>query len=248
VRAPGGPDNSLVRAAQQQEASPFHRPLAIGPLLSDAGLFDTPPTASRPGQQVVRATLDHTTSPVPVFPLARPLRMGEGWGEGAFPVPSRSCPVPRHVSRPTADTIPPEWSEDLGLWTQMNVSRPAPLAGAAPTRPKSARRCRGSFPPIEKKDPHHRRGSKFRSRRGSFPHQGRCPSPPCVPSRFRWPNPVRRVERYRLDALRAVWSTKGGAPSSSLPRPVKVAEPEFLRPCKQLGKYFGSGLHRRQQR
>jgi hypothetical protein len=61
-----------------------------------------------------------------------------------------------------------------------------------------------------------------------------------VPSRFRWANRVRRVERYRLDPLPAVWSTKGGAPSSSLPRPVKLAEPEFLRPCKQLGKYFGS--------
>jgi hypothetical protein len=54
--------------------------------LSDADLFDTPPTASRPGQQVVRATLDQTTSPVPVFPprpsAPSPSPLGEGWGEG----------------------------------------------------------------------------------------------------------------------------------------------------------------------
>jgi hypothetical protein len=31
--------------------------------------------------------------------------------------------------------------------------------------------CRGSFPPQVKKDPHHRRGSIFRSRRGSYPHR-----------------------------------------------------------------------------
>jgi hypothetical protein len=114
------------------------------------------------------------------------------------------CPVPGPTSGGADSSGPPSpvrlgplrtrvvrrpWTLDLGLWTQMNVSRP-----------------------------------KVR-----------------VPSRFRWPNPVRRVERYRLDPLRAVWSTKGGAPSSSLPRPVKLAEPEFLRPCKQLGKYSAPG-------
>jgi hypothetical protein len=41
-----------------------------------------------------------------------------------------------------------------------------------PTRPlvfSPSRDCRGSFLPLVKKDPHHRRGSFFRSRRGSFP-------------------------------------------------------------------------------
>ena len=52
----GGPDNSFVRAAQQQEASPFRRPLAIGPSL----VMRTSLTRLRPlrvpDKQVVRAT------------------------------------------------------------------------------------------------------------------------------------------------------------------------------------------------
>jgi hypothetical protein len=54
--------------------------------------------------------------------------------------------------------------------------------GSGPTLAQSAGRgrivsappncCRGSFPPLVKKDPHHRRGSLFRSRRGSYPHRG----------------------------------------------------------------------------
>jgi hypothetical protein len=108
------------------------------------------------------------------------------------------------------------------------------------TGPKPARRCRGSFSHLVKKGSPSPAGIQISFPPGISSPPGRlsvatvCPVPipvaePCPPGRA-----------YRVDPLRAVWSTRGGAPSSSLPRPVKLAEPEFLRPCKQLGKYFGS--------
>jgi hypothetical protein len=51
---------------------------------------------------------------------------------------------------------------------------PAPPEESVPSRrpdrsPRLKRGCRGSLFSLVKKDPHHRRGSFFRSRRGSFP-------------------------------------------------------------------------------
>jgi hypothetical protein len=83
------------------------------------------------------------------------------------------------------------------LWTlDLRVSRPDLRLGVGsriswviflsrirdPTQPlvfSPSRDCWGSFLPIVKKDPHHRRGSFFRSRRGSFPRQRRPPSIRC---------------------------------------------------------------------
>jgi hypothetical protein len=83
------------------------------------------------------------------------------------------------------------WTSDPGL--PCVPSRPAIGVGSPiswvsylsrirdPTQPlvfSPSRDCRGSFLPLVKKDPHHRRGSFFRSRRGSFSRQRRAGAQP----------------------------------------------------------------------
>jgi hypothetical protein len=73
----------------------------------------------------------------------------------------------------------------------------------------------------------------------------RCPRSRPVPLSGR-PRPMDEpcppAPAYRLDGPRTVPSSRGGAPSSSLTRRAQLAEPEFLRVCKQLGKYFDPGF------
>jgi hypothetical protein len=87
----------------------------------------------------------YRSSPVPLFALARPPRMGDGHFLLAF-LGETTCPVPR---------VPLEKCPDR-TWTVRN------RLGVG---------CRGSFLRLVKKDPHHRRGSFCRPRREQDPHQ-----------------------------------------------------------------------------
>jgi hypothetical protein len=87
----------------------------------------------------------YRSSPVPLFALARPPRMGDGHFLRAF-LGETTCPVPR---------VPLEKCPDR-IWTVRN------RLGVG---------CRGSFLRLVKKDPHHRRGSFCRPRREQDPHQ-----------------------------------------------------------------------------
>jgi hypothetical protein len=87
----------------------------------------------------------YRSSPVPLFALARPPRMGDGHFLRAF-LGETTCPVPR---------VPLEKCPDR-TWTVRN------RLGVG---------CRGSFLRLVKKDPHHRRGSFCRPRREQDPHQ-----------------------------------------------------------------------------
>src|SRR5580692_7729430 len=87
----------------------------------------------------------YRSSPVPLFALARPPRMGDGHFLLAF-LGETTCPVPR---------VPLEKCPDR-IWTVRN------RLGVG---------CRGSFLRLVKKDPHHRRGSFCRPRREQDPHQ-----------------------------------------------------------------------------
>jgi hypothetical protein len=96
--------------------------------------------------------------------------------------------------------------------------------------------CRGSFPPLVKTGPHHRRESIFRSRRESIPHRT-DPGRPRLRARD---TRLRSRQNGRQSAARSAGvhcespSPRSTTPISSLPQKAAAAEPEFLWPCKQL--------------
>jgi len=79
-------------------------------------------------------------------------------------VPSCLCGEPPRSFVPRPD---PRW----GLGHEFRGSSSYQKFVTRPLVFSPSRDCRGSFLPIVKKDPHHRRGSLFRSRRGSFPRR-----------------------------------------------------------------------------
>jgi hypothetical protein len=99
---------------------------------------------------------DQIFAAVPSRLSPSPVRFGwERVGvRAAFRVPSRSRPVPVGGSTTLVGQLPIE------------TKCPDP-----PVRLCPVSGCRGSFFPLVKKDPHHRRESIFRSRRGSRPHR-----------------------------------------------------------------------------
>jgi hypothetical protein len=89
------------------------------------------------------------------FTLARPLRMGEGRGEGALEFArSESCrPVPPFVPSQRVSGVGSRISWVIYLSKIRDPTQPLVFP--------PSRDCRGSFLPLVKKDPHHRRGSFF---------------------------------------------------------------------------------------
>jgi len=97
---------------------------------------------------------------LPRRPLEGRLAPGERLGPLSDPI-SRKCPVPR--------TRRPKSFRQLALsWDKFSLAklshRVCEVVPGVPSR-------RGSFLPLVKKDPHHRRERNFCTRRGSFSHR-----------------------------------------------------------------------------
>ena len=125
--------------------------------------------------QFLRAFLGETTCPVPSFPLAP---CGRGVGREG-PLGSRPVsPVPRVRANffglfPVKQRVPSRLLPDRSKTLAFGLSDPDKTCpDRIPTVPsRHVVGCRGSFLPLVKTDPHHRRGSLFVPGGNKDPHQ-----------------------------------------------------------------------------